>query len=593
MKRRAADQEGADLSNELYKLIMRAQATDVNVDHYIVVDSNGHRSIETRAELLKANPSTIFDGGRIVLGNKTFDTETSKVAMTQRYYVKGSDYYTSQVEGSEPIDLEINNLTSELSNTVYDADTISTVVAAIDKTKFDRSYTAQKLEANYASYVDQLVDNLLIIEAKLDSIEDAQEIRRNVLSKSRAEQSAVFSIRANIKEKLGSRPSIVSMIQLLEKGEAGFLELFDELKTDSTKKIFRKPPKELYIEKGKIPIVAAEQVMIDAQNNITQLGVGEFKALLGILGVDSSVFGKYVRTVFLPETGAGGLRMLSGELYIPQGDKISASKQLSVLNDKSEKNKPIKLPSSMRYQYTKPASKEVLLSMTRFLNKRLPGVKWVMMTSKEIETRFGKKYFNDKGLFKSNGQVIINTDKAGIETPFHEFGHVYLQYLLQDNPAEYAALMAQTKAHDLFKVMKQVYPGISSTDVAEEVFCELLSMSATDKLTLDKNEKTLEIVTGMSNMNGPFGKIINTFTNWIKSFFGIKTGVELSMNDSLGSIIDDLSDEVLFGKESMLSKFSEEAKYNISKSRSASTLTIKEAREVLVSRGYIEMFCSK
>jgi hypothetical protein len=142
----------------------------------------------------------------------------------------------------------------------------------------------------------------------------------------------------------------------------------------------------------------------------------------------------------------------------------------------------------------------------------------------------------------------------------------------------------------LFESMRKSYPELSKSDVAEEVFSELLSMSATEKL-FASSDATKQILSSASDTTGPFGRLIKAVKSIFHGIFGAKAPIDLDITDSLGSVINRLSDDIVFGKESMLSKFSQETKDAIMKSRSSATFTVKEAKEALMSRGYIEWYC--
>jgi hypothetical protein len=137
--------------------------------------------------------------------------------------------------------------------------------------------------------------------------------------------------------------------------------------------------------------------------------------------------------------------------------------------------------------------------------------------------------------------------------------------------------------------MKKAYPGLSTIDLAEEVFCELLSLDATSKIVTSQDATMKAIRETMFDDYGIFGKFLSKINDIFTRFFGTK--VNLNMTDSLSTIITKLSDDILFGKESMLNRFNDTTKNLVKKSRSTADLTIKEAKDVLLSRGYIRWFC--
>lgn len=588
----------SSLSRVVQKLIQSdSRASNKDVNSYIIKDAFGNYSVATKEDLEASNPGFEFDEGRVAVATKIFDPVATDIVPTQRVFVKGTSYFVNPVEGSEPINLALGKQARGTARAIYDEKTIKDILKTINTNRIQASYDLVTVDQEYNNFIEQLVTNLIAVDLGVDA-KTADSIRQNVMSRSQADQLAVSRIRNNIATKLGHAPSPVSKLETLMEGQDGFVKLFSSFyeipKRLQATPTFKAPNSDA-ITKAAYELLTKEVI-----NNITKLSLAEFRTLINLVGVDDSVFDQYIRNVYLPETGLDSLALTSGELYLQQKDKIKASKQLAVLNDKIVKGKPVYLPPSMKYEYSKPASKQVMFALTKYLNSRLPGVKWSIMSEVEIKRKFGKQYVTNKGFFKMDGQVIINSDRATLETPLHEFGHIYLQYLLAEDLQEYQRVMKLAKDHDLFETMGKTYTSISSVDLAEEVFCELLSMSATNQLISHNDTYTAELLASMSDGNTPFGKVVQWFKNLFKSLFGIKDGINaedwdstinLNMSDSLSSVISTLADEIVFGKGSFLNDFSETAKDNVKKSRTASTLTIKEAKDILMARGYIEWYC--
>lgn len=597
MKTRALDPATSGMSIVMLDLMKDPRAKDKDINSYIIRDNHGNLSVSVKEDLEKSNPGFEFDQGRIATASKTMEAIETKIKPTRKLFVKDTSYYSEPTEGALPIDVVIEKAARSTSSVIFDEDTVKSIISAVEKPKLDTTYTSTRAIMDYDAYEDQLVDNVLAAELGIDYA-GAHNIRVNLRDRSQAEQSAVKIIRKNIAYRLGEEPSMVAKLNILLKGYDGFVELFTSMQPG--KKMLSSPDIK-FPSKDTIPVAAYEFINTnEVISNLDKIGLGEFKDLIHILKVPESIFDKYIEKTYIPESGVDAVVMPNGRVYIHKNDKISASKQLTALNDKVVKEKPIYLPPSMRYEYSRPAGREVFWKLVKYLNAKLPGVKWTIMTSEEIKNKYGNKYMSDKGFFKADGQVVINIDKATMETPLHEFGHVYLQYLMAADPQEYQRVMQLAKEHDLFDTMGNTYKGLSSTDLAEEVFCELLSMSATNQLMLNKDTRTADILTSMSDTKSKFGRVLEQFKNWIKSLFGIETGIdttgylsdiELNMSDSLSNVIDKLTDNIVFGEKSFLSDVTDTTKDNLRKLRTASTLSVKEAKDVLLSRGYIEWFC--
>jgi len=243
----------------------------------------------------------------------------------------------------------------------------------------------------------------------------------------------------------------------------------------------------------------------------------------------------------------------------------------------------------LRYEYAKPANTAMLMSLARHLNGKFPGTKWTVLSRDAIQRLYGAKFAEAKGFFKSNGEIIINSDLATMETPFHEYGHVYLQYLKAENLAEYESLMKMAEEHPLYGTMVKTY---SQEDAPEEVFVELLSLSATNQLLTSDNPATGDILGTMADTTGIFGKFLGKMKQFVNWLFNINENIELGMNDSLASVINKLATDMLFKEGSILGEFSEEAQAAVQYIRFSPTITVQEGRDILIKRGYIEWLCS-
>ena len=580
-----------DLANLLYSDEARIFKEHSNM--YIVQHSNGRYSTASAEELLKANPGMVLDEGHIKLGSKELDNIDNKVVPTWKLFEKNGEYFNKPVEGATPVpERELPVVANGLTNAIYDRETIDSMVSKVSKGNIDGHYNADQVDKQYKNYTDLMLDNLLVATIPDINAEDAARIRTRTTRQSDRTQDAVAMLRSRIDNTLGNAPTTLDKLSTLVKGPEGFNELYSKLQNTKTS-LSVSPTSDRVEFPAKNTIPKAAYDLLDekvAQNNVTQMSMSDFRLLHKTLGLPDEMFKSYVNTKFLPETGANAL-MLDSDAFLAKGEKISSTKLITNLNKAVEASKEISIPNTMKYQYMKPASKDVMFALTKHLNERLPGVRWLVLSPEEITKRYGEHYATDKGFFKTNGTVVVNSANATLETPIHEFGHVYLQYLAVDDPAEYKKAMELSQDHPLFNTMRKAYPELSNIDVAEETFSELLSMSATEKLMFGASDKTKAILNSASDTTGPFGRMIKAIKDVFGNLFGTKEPINLGIGDSLGSIINKLSDDILYGKESMLSKFSNETKDAINKLRNNSTFTTKEAREALMSRGYIEWYC--
>ena len=585
---------GTTLSQKMQSILMNdAWALDLKKIVYIIKPTHGDYYVATKAELEASNAGYVFDEGYIAAGSKVFDNVESKSDPTIRLYEKDSKYYRTEVPGSIVYDATVTHRATEANPVIYDEETIKKMVSDVNKGErtLDTNYNEAKVNNEYSTYINTLTENLLAAELGVP-LEKADSIIRLSARMGRTNREALKRVINRIDSYLGTNPSVIEKVNILTKAQEGYIEIFNKMGVDLTN--LKSYPNVDFPDPNKV--VGALYNFINSKtvkDNVTRIPLSEFRVLTDLLGLPESSYDNYINSKYLTESGIDIITRPDGLVYVKRSKKISLTKQLASIEDKIVKGKSLLIPNSIKYEYTQPANKSVLYSLTNFLNTRLPGVAWNLMTTTQIKEKYGDKFASDKGFFKSNGEVIINLDNASLETPLHEFGHVYLQYLNEEDPGEYQRIMNLASRHELFNTMGKQYGKISKTDLSEEVFCELLSMSSTDRLITDKGGITEEIIDSLSDSDSPFGKVIKKFTNWIKSMFGLSIDhkLNLSMSDSLGSVITNLSDEILYGKQSILSNFSEETKDNVRKSRTASSLTTQEAKDILMSRGYIEWYC--
>jgi hypothetical protein len=97
------------------------------------------------------------------------------------------------------------------------------------------------------------------------------------------------------------------------------------------------------------------------------------------------------------------------------------------------------------------------------------------------------------GQFK-NGRVLINPDKARLDTPFHEFAHPFVAIVKLQNPLLYKNLTKQVNNSELGKKtlarVQKNYPELSYEEQVEEAIVDLIGQYAAD-LESVKQEKGL------------------------------------------------------------------------------------------------------
>ena len=565
---------------------------------YIVRDERGDYSVHSgsKDDLGYVNPGAIFDEGYVQPIPDVYSIDSVDVDPETYVFKRQGEYYRTRGEAdkrnidpgekSEAIPIKLGKRASQGMKTVYDENTVEKLLSFIKNVS--DSYSEDRLNEQFNAYRNNLIYN--ITASRFDDVtpsmvKDAIEFKTdpNILN-------ATDSVSDAVDREIGDMdtPSILKL-DILSKGKFGIESTFTKLKST-------RPIRFTYLDSigkhGDNFVIQPETNKIvkdfltnDPENNITKLSVSQFKKLVDLVPESESVFNSYIENSFLKKLDMD-CTIIDDKVYMTKAAKIKATKQLEVAENAL--SRPIRVPQGILYEYKSIANKDIFMALSRHLNSVLPGTTWKVLSEKQIEETYGEDY-NEKGFFKAKGEIVINSDKATLETPFHEFGHLYLQHLKTESVDEYSRIMELCQDHGLFTSMQKTYRYSSNPEVAEEVFCELLSMQAADKLVDSKDPALSEITDILSNGNSIFGKVKKFFSDLFSKFFGTK--VDLKMSDSLKSVIDSLSSDVLFNKDSILNSFSEETKNSILKLKTGAELTLKEAKDILLSRGYIEWFC--
>ena len=175
-------------------------------------------------------------------------------------------------------------------------------------------------------------------------------------------------------------------------------------------------------------------------------------------------------------------------------------------------------PSEKPTTLTPSQEKEVQTLMTTFNVSRDKAVELVMKrknqsksSSKQpinqaaltnildkLSNKFGISWKYDTsipglGQFK-DGVVLINPNKAKLDTPFHEFAHPFIAIIKVQNPLLYKNLVSQISKTEIgrstFEKVKKLYPELTYEQQLEETIVDLIGQYAADQQSL-KQEKGL------------------------------------------------------------------------------------------------------
>ena len=199
-------------------------------------------------------------------------------------------------------------------------------------------------------------------------------------------------------------------------------------------------------------------------------------------------------------------------------------------------------------------------------------------TTATIVEEFGESFRDSRG-FEIDGVVVINKDNVRLDTPIHEFGHVYLAQLKVTDPKLYEAIVSRSLQDPIMEDIKSRYPNHSDSELGEEVFVTLLGLDSQVTAT-----KAVE-----QSKQG--------FMKWLKgilnNLFG-KSGVnklgDINVNTSLKEMIEIIGDDMLNDKSSALSNLTEQNKDSIKKITQPK-VGIKDILSKLEALGFIQKTC--
>jgi hypothetical protein len=141
----------------------------------------------------------------------------------------------------------------------------------------------------------------------------------------------------------------------------------------------------------------------------------------------------------------------------------------------------INVPSESKSSSKQPINQAALTNILDKLSNKF-GISWKYDTS-----------IPGLGQFK-DGVVLINPNKAKLDTPFHEFAHPFIAIIKVQNPLLYKNLVSQISKTEIgrstFDKVKKLYPELTYEQQLEETIVDLIGQYAADQQSL-KQEKGL------------------------------------------------------------------------------------------------------
>ena len=184
-----------------------------------------------------------------------------------------------------------------------------------------------------------------------------------------------------------------------------------------------------------------------------------------------------------------------------------------------------------------------------------------LLTELDIKAEYGDVYSKLSGWTTAEGEVIINIDRATLDTPLHEFGgHIFMNKLKVSNPDMYERIINEALESDIAQDIADTYTQLDRNGVGEEVFSTLFGLNNQGKLLTERSMGVWNRITNLATESNSIAEFIREAVNVI---FGVETDYSLDMNDSLMDIINKLGNDIVFGDSSIMSELSSGVKSDL------------------------------
>src|SRR5690606_1806826 len=87
---------------------------------------------------------------------------------------------------------------------------------------------------------------------------------------------------------------------------------------------------------------------------------------------------------------------------------------------------------------------------------------------------------NVNGFIDGDGNIVINSDKATVDTPIHEFAHAWEQAVEKDNPTLHARgmeLIQTPEGNPYVEHVRQTQPGLEGNALYKEALAQAIGDS--------------------------------------------------------------------------------------------------------------------
>ncbi len=576
-----------------------------NVDYYII-KQDGEYKIWDAAHIKNfvdtAKNDLLLNGPKMGLvhsvGERTPDTTVKR-----RYFeeVDSSGKYkklhtTSGVNNEHiPITVQIEplNIASDSTVAIYDKAYFNAMADKLKSTKaVDMEHTSLAVSVKY----ERLRDTLLMQEMRDNpnfSGRTDSMLRAVIAKAERGNARIVKQIEEKVEEVFPIRASLSQKIEGLYSAKEMF-EAHFQLRS------LENPMWEQEVDELNLPkrgtLLQATIEMLETGNNLSAMSMKGMKDFFHSIG--GTNFDAYIKSVMLKPGNymlyekADGTVITKGRLK--RGKQLIEELQpLDIKTGSNIQEQKVFINSDARMNVETKASRKVFKKLVAKLNKLFPGTSYRMSDTKSIEAKYGIKDASNVRAFVKDGTVVFNMDIVNMNTPFHEYSHIYFEYLKVEDRPLYDKLIKLALESPLYAEMKDAYGTLNNEDLGEEILAEQVARKMKGKLIEDPTFTKIENVLAAG---GRFGKIKRWFKSLFDKVFGINKDrdvvkYKLSMNDSFNTMIEKIGDKMAYGDTSILSEFLPSTIKMVALSREGSQINIKEARQILEDAGFIQRVC--
>ncbi len=196
----------------------------------------------------------------------------------------------------------------------------------------------------------------------------------------------------------------------------------------------------------------------------------------------------------------------------------------------------------------KKVDKQTVTRILSFFKRKFPNTRIETHTSRELKA-LGLP--SNRPAFVINGAMLFNTDLITLDSPIHEFGHLYLKYIKDTDMRMYNSIIAKALSQKaLVNDVIANEPELTDLkDIGEEVFVTALGFSTQENFL-----KEIEDETSVKKKS-----IKDFFKDLITWLFGDNKTVKdykIDLDKSFNDIIKELGNNIVFADNSAFSDFS-------------------------------------